>query len=61
MIRILKVSVVMGYVWAKITPMLLDRALTAMVALVATETLWITCVGMFPVLTASVAVSAESR
>ena len=62
MIRVLKVSAVMGYMFAKIMPTLLDGALRAMVALAVTEMLWITYVGMFPVLTVSSAVSAaESR
>jgi hypothetical protein len=62
MIRFLKVSAVIGYICAKTMPTLLDGALSAMVALAATETLWITCMGMFPVLTVSSAVSAaESR
>ena len=62
MMRTWKVPAVIGYVCAKTMPTLLDGALSAMVALAATETLWITCMGMFPVLTVSSAVSAaESR
>jgi hypothetical protein len=49
---------VMAYVCAKIIPRVVESALSAIIALVLTEALWITFLGMCPVLTVGSSLAA---